>query len=88
MKQICDLANCSEKVLGIILPSARQQLIDVDFGVFAIPFASDILNGFGVTGKRFDVGKMRSHLLWKKNNLHDFREAKNTPSYQKGILFM
>ena len=51
MKQICDLAHCSESILGIILSSVQQQ-----------PIAVDILNGFGETGKRFDVGKIR-HLL-------------------------
>ena len=63
MKQICDLAHCSESVLGIILPSVQQQPNGVDCGVFAIAFAVDILNGFAEIGKRFDVGKMRSHLL-------------------------
>ena len=63
MKQICDLAHCSESVLGIILPSVQQQPNCVDCGVFAIAFAVDILNGFAEIGKRFDVGKMRSHLL-------------------------
>ena len=51
MKQICDLAHCSESILGIILSSVQQQ-----------PIAVDILNGFAENGKRFDVGKMR-HLL-------------------------
>ena len=63
MKQICDLAHCSESVLGIILPSVQQQPNGVDCSVLAIAFAVDILNGFAETGKRFDVGKMRSHLL-------------------------
>ena len=62
MKQICDLAHCSESVLGIILPSVQQQPNGVDCSVLAIAFAVDILNGFAETGKRFDVGKMRSHL--------------------------
>ena len=51
MKQIFDLAYYSESVLGIILPSVRQQPIGVGCGVFAIAFASDILNGCAVTGK-------------------------------------
>ena len=63
MKQICDLAHCSESVLGIILPSVQQQPNGVDCGVFAIAFPVDIINGFDEIGKRFDVGKMRSHLL-------------------------
>ena len=63
MKQISDLAHCSESVLGIIISSVQQQPIGVDCGVFAIAFAVDIFNGFAETGKRFDVGKMRSHLL-------------------------
>ena len=63
MKQICDLAHCSESVLGIILPSVQQQANDVDCGVFAIAFAVAILNEFAEIGKRFDVGKMRLHLL-------------------------
>ena len=50
-------------MLGIILPSVQQQPNGVDCGVFAIAFAVDILNGFAEIGKRFDVGKMRSHLL-------------------------
>ena len=62
MKQICDLAHCSESVLGIILPSVQQQPNGVDCSVLAITFAVDILNGFSETGKRFDVRKMRSHL--------------------------
>ena len=41
----------------------QQQPIGVDCGLFVRPFAVDILNGFAETGKRFDVGKMRSHLL-------------------------
>ena len=48
---------------GIILSRVQQQLNGVDCGVFAIAFAADILNGFAEIGKRFDVGKMRSHLL-------------------------
>ena len=63
MKLICDLAHCSESVLKIIPPSVQQQPNGVDCGVFAIAFAVDILNGFAEIGKRFDVGKMRSHLL-------------------------
>ena len=63
MKQICDLAHCSESVLGIILPSVQQQPNGVDCSVLAIAFAVDILNGFAETGKRFDVEKMRSHLF-------------------------
>ena len=51
MKQICDLALCSESILGIILSSVQQQLIDVN-----------ILNRFAETGKCFNVGKMR-HIL-------------------------
>ena len=51
MKQICDLAHCSESILGIILSSVQQQ-----------PIAVNILNGFAETGKHFDIGKMR-HLL-------------------------
>ena len=45
MKQICDLAHCSESLLGIILPSVQQQPNGVDCAVFAIAFAVDILNG-------------------------------------------
>ena len=57
MKKICDLAHCRESVLGIILQSMQQQLNGVDCGVPANVFAvTDI-------GKRFDVRKMRSHLL-------------------------
>ena len=63
MKQICDLAHCSKSVLGIILSSVQQRAIGVDCGVFAIFFVVDILNRFAETGKRFDVGKIRSHLL-------------------------
>ena len=63
MKQICDLAQCSESFLGIILPSMQPQPNGVDCAVFAIVLAVDILNGFAEIGKRFDVGKMRSHLL-------------------------
>ena len=63
MKQICDLAHCSESVLGIILLSMQQQPTGVDCGVFAIAFAVDIVNGFADFGKRFNVGKMWSHLL-------------------------
>ena len=62
MKQICDLAHCSESVLGMILSSVLQQPAGVDYGVFVIAFAVNILNGFAETRKRFDVGKMR-HLL-------------------------
>ena len=63
MKQICDLAHCSESLLGIILPSVLQQPNGVDCGVFAIAFAAYILNAFAKIRKRFDIGKMRSHLL-------------------------
>ena len=35
MKKICDLAHCSESVLGIILQSMQQQLNGVDCGVSA-----------------------------------------------------
>ena len=63
MKQICDLVHCSKSVLGIILSRVQQQPIGVDCGWFAIVFAVDILNGFAETGKRFDVRKMRSHLI-------------------------
>ena len=59
MKQICELVHCSESVLEIILPIVQQQPIGVDCGVFAIAFAVGIFE----TGKRFDVGKTRSHLL-------------------------
>ena len=59
MKQICELVHCSESVLEIILPIVQQQPIGVDCGVFAIAFAVGIFE----TGKRFDVGKIRSHLL-------------------------
>ena len=61
--QICDLAHCSVSVLGIILPSVQQQPNGVDCSLLAIAFADDILNRSAETGKRFDVGKMRSHLL-------------------------
>ena len=60
MEQICDLAHCSESVLGIILPSVQQQPFGIDCSVFAIVFA---VNGFAETGKLFDVEKMRSHLF-------------------------
>ena len=63
MKGICDLAHCSEGVLGIILPSMHQQPNGVDCGVFAIAFPVGILIGFPEVGKRFDVKKMKSHLL-------------------------
>ena len=63
MKQICDLAHCSESVLGIILSSVQQQPNGVDCGVFAIAFAADILNESAEIGKRFKKKKMRSHLL-------------------------
>ena len=43
MKQICDLAHCSKRALGIILPSVQQQPVSVDCGVFAIAFAVNIL---------------------------------------------
>ena len=57
MKEICDLAHCSESVSGIILLSMQQQLNGVNCGVFAKAFAvTDI-------GKCFDVRKMRSHHL-------------------------
>ena len=72
MKQICDLDHCSESFLGIISSSVQQQPISVDCGVFAIAFVFDILNRFAETGKRFHVGKMRSHLLntWNRNNYY------------------
>ena len=41
----------------------QQQPISVDCRIFAIAFAADILNGFAETGKRLDVGKIRSYLL-------------------------
>ena len=63
MKQICDLANCSESILGIILSSVQQQPNGVTCGVFLIAFVFDILNGFAEIGKFFNVGKLRSHLL-------------------------
>ena len=60
--QVCDLAHCSESVLGIILSSVQQQPIAVDCGVFAMVLVVDLLNRFAKTGC-FDVGSMRSHLL-------------------------
>ena len=63
MKQICDLAHCSESVQGIILPSVQQQPSGVDCSVFGIAFAADVLHGFAEIGKRFDVRKMMLHLL-------------------------
>ena len=57
MKKICDLAPCTEIVLGIILSSVQQHPIDVDCGVLAVAFAVDILNGFAETGKRFESEK-------------------------------
>ena len=51
MKQVCDLAHSSESILGIIRSSVQQQ-----------PIAVNISNGYGETGKHFDVGKVR-HLL-------------------------
>ena len=41
----------------------QQQPNGVDCGVFAVAFAVDILNEFAEIGKRFDVEKMRLHLL-------------------------
>ena len=63
MKQICDLANCSESVLGIILSSVQQQSNGVTCGVFLIVFGFDFLYGFAEIGKFFNIGKLRSHLL-------------------------
>ena len=63
MKQICDLAHCSGSVLEIVPPSVQQQPNGVNCSVLPIAFAVDILNGLAETGKRFDVEKMRSHLL-------------------------
>ena len=47
----------------MILSSVLQQPAGVDYGVFVIAFAVNILNGFAETRKRFDVGKIRSHPL-------------------------
>ena len=63
MKGICDLTHCSESVLGITLPSMHQQPNGVDCGVFAVAFPVGILIGSPEVGKRFEVKKMRSHLL-------------------------
>ena len=82
MKQICDLAHCSESVLGIILPSVQQQPNGVDCGVFAISFAFDILNGFAEIGKRFDVGKIRSHL--ERRRVYVISEKSQTHQVIKG----
>ena len=41
----------------------QQQHNGVDYGVFAIAFVVDILNGFEEIEKRFNVGKMRLHPL-------------------------
>ena len=82
MKQICDLAHCSESVLGIILPSVQQQPNCVDCGVFAIAFAVDILNGFAEIGKRFDVGKIRSHL--ERRRVYVISEKSQTHQVIKG----
>ena len=89
MKKICNLPHCSKSVLGIILSSMQQQFIGVDYGVFAIAFAVNILNGFAETGKCFHVRKMRLHLL-KCSEEEEFtlflRIHKHT-SYQRGVFF-
>ena len=59
MKQICDLAHCSERDRGIILPSMQQQ----PNSVFVIAFAVDILNGLAEIRKHVNVRKMMLHLL-------------------------
>ena len=62
MKPICAVANRSENVLGIILPSVQQQTNGVNLSFFATAFAVGILNGFAEVGKRFDIRKISSHL--------------------------
>ena len=82
MKQICDLAHCSESVLGIILLSVQQQPNGVDCRVFV-----DILNGFAEIGKRFDVGTMRSHLLKCLEEEEFTLCLRSHRGYQRRILF-
>ena len=67
----------------------QQQRNGVDCGIFPAAFAVDILNGFAEIRKRFDVGKMRLHLLkcFEEEEFTLFPRIINTPSYQRGILF-
>ena len=77
-----NLAHCSENVSGIVLPSVQQHPNGVDCGVFAIAFAVDILNGFAEIGKRFDVGKIRSHL--ERRRIYVISEKSQTHQVIKG----
>ena len=90
MKQICDLDHCSESFLGIISSSVQQQPISVDCGVFAIAFVFDILNRFAETGKRFHVGKMRSHPLkcLEQEQLLFLRSHKHTKLSKGYIIYV
>ena len=66
----------------------QQQPDGVDCGVFPIAFAVDILNGSAEIGKRFDVGKWGWIFLdvWKKKNLHYFREVTKHTKLSKGHI--
>ena len=87
MKQICDLAHCSESISGIILSCVQQQLIGVDCSLFAIAFAVDILNRLGETRKCFDVGTVRSHLLKCLEEEEFTLCLRSHRGYQRGTLF-
>ena len=63
-KQICFIMNSKEREIKNKVAGVRQQINDIDCGLYAIAFINYILHNkeypFGV---KFDQSKMRHHLL-------------------------
>lgn len=62
-KQIADIAFTSESTLSVNISPVHQQKNSIDCGVFAVAFLVDALFGVTPVGQKFDIAKMRKHLL-------------------------
>ena len=63
LKQICDLANCTESTLEIKVRSVQQQLNSLDCGVFSVALLVDVLDGNNDICQNYNAEKMRFHFL-------------------------
>ena len=55
LKQICDLANCTESTLEIKVRSVQQQLHSFDCGVFSVAFLADARDGNNDIGQNYNA---------------------------------
>ena len=63
LKQICDLANCTERTLEIKVRSVQQQLNFLDCGVFSVAFLVNTFDGNNDIGQNYNAEEMRFHFL-------------------------